>query len=130
VGLTVGGCGGAERPNSTPEGTDGAAADVSARAATAVPDTERERVSEATKGGERILLIKNVPGPLFDTTAGVPPPDWKPPQHRFLSARCMRDAMLCVQVGELLRASRSIDEFFQQLRGAGYVVREVDASSW
>lgn len=94
------------------------------------PSVARERIYEATRDGARVLLVKNTPGPLTDTTAGVPPPGYTPPNHRFLSARCMYDAMLCSRVGEILRASSSIDDFFARLRQEGLVVREVDSGQW
>jgi hypothetical protein len=42
----------------------------------------------------------------------------------------VRDAVLCSQLGELLRESSSIDEFFERLRAAGFVVQQVDSSRW
>jgi len=129
--LTSSSCGASDHqtvPAPSPHGSG--EPDGGVPAVTTSPQAAAERVYDVTKDGEVILIVNSVPGSLIDTTAGVPPPGWTPPEHPFLSARCVRDAVLCSQLGELLRESSSIDEFFERLRAAGFVVQQVDSSRW
>lgn len=124
---------GAEAPRaasstSTPEATS-AAAPMSAPSAASANDGP-DRVYEARKGAERVLLVRTVPGPLFDSNAPPPPNGAPVPPHPFLSARCTGDAMFCSHAGALLRASSSVEQFLDRLRGEGLSVGEVHPGNW
>lgn len=75
---------------------------------------------DVTKDGSAVLTFSSEPGILQST--GLPAPGAKPPSHPFLTARAL-DARYEHQLGTLLRASSSVDDFIQRLRGAGYEVK-------
>ncbi|MFP2925286.1 hypothetical protein ACLESO_08720 [Pyxidicoccus sp. 3LG] len=75
---------------------------------------------DVTKDGAAVLTFTSEPGIIQST--GLPAPGAKPPRHPFLNARAL-DARHEHQLGTLLRASSSVDDFIQRLRGAGYEVK-------
>lgn len=72
-------------------------------------------------GSTLILTIVGEPGPI--TSTAPPPPGFVPVQNPFLSAAA-RDADHEDQLGQLLGASSSLDDFLTRLRGAGFRVVE------
>ena len=104
------------------------------RETTATPPTPTPPPAPRTwvvwAGELRLIEISNRPGPIVDSTAPPPPPsDAGPiPPHPFLTAGCGGDPLLCSRAGELLRASRSLDEFLAALAAEGWRVEETTAA--
>jgi len=70
-------------------------------------------------GSVLILTIVGEPGPITSTAA--PPPGGRPVLNPFLSAAA-QDADHEDQLGRLLQASTSLDDFLARLRAAGFRV--------
>lgn len=75
---------------------------------------------EVSKDGGAVLTFTSEPGVIQSTA--LPVPGARPLRHPFLSARAL-DARHEHQLGALLRASSSVEDFIQRLRGAGYEVQ-------
>jgi cell division septation protein DedD len=75
---------------------------------------------EVSKGGTAVLTFTSEPGVILSTALAAP--GAKPLKHPFLNARAL-DARHEHQLGALLRASSSVEDFIQRLRGAGYEVQ-------
>ena len=78
----------------------------------------------------RLIEISDRPGPIVDSTAAppLPSPAGPPPPHPFPTAGCGGDPLLCSRAGELLRASRSLEEFLAALAAEGWRVEETTAA--
>ncbi len=74
------------------------------------------------RNGHSVLTVFAQPGTI--TSAAVPPPDASPVTSSFLSAKAL-DPIEEDRLREILRASVSVDDFLERLRGAGYGVRRV-----
>ena len=70
---------------------------------------------------KRVLTISDEPGALLSTALPPPDPNWRPPQHPFLSGSA-QDPNSEHELGQLLAASSSFDDYLERLRGAGYRV--------
>ncbi len=70
-------------------------------------------------GSVLILTVVGEPGPI--TSTAPPPPDGRLVTHPFLSAAA-RDAAHEDQLGRLLRASTSMEDFLARLKAAGFRV--------
>jgi hypothetical protein len=73
------------------------------------------------KGDKRVLTITDEPGALLSTALPPPDPNWRPPQHPFLSGSA-QDANSEHELGQLLSAATSFDDYVERLRAAGYRV--------
>jgi|1185.fasta_scaffold256897_2 hypothetical protein len=71
----------------------------------------------------RVLTIRDEPGALLSTALPPPDPNWRPPQHPFLSGSA-QDANSEHALAELLAQATSFDDYLERLRGAGYRVEE------
>lgn len=70
-------------------------------------------------GSELVLTLRAEPGPI--TSTAPPPPGGIPVTHPFLSAAA-RDASYEDQLGTILGASTSVDDFLARLTAAGFRV--------
>ena len=69
------------------------------------------------------MHIVDKPGMLVDGNAPPPPPGQPLSPHPFLSGSCNNDVMGCVEAGNILRDSKSTDEFISRLVKAGFTVK-------
>jgi len=69
------------------------------------------------------MHIVDAPGMLVDGNAPPPPPGQPLSPHPFLSGSCNNDVMGCAEAGNILRDSKSTDEFISRLRKAGFIVK-------
>jgi hypothetical protein len=74
-------------------------------------------------GERRVLTIKDEPGALLSTALPPPDPNWRPPQHPFLSGSA-QDANSEHALAQILADAASFDDYVERLRGAGYRVEE------
>ena len=101
-------------------------ATTTATATASSPTPTTPRRWEARKDGVTALTISNQPGYLIDGNAPPPPPGQPPAKHPFLSATCVaRDPLLCSHLGDLLRASHSLDDFLAKLGADGLEIVEL-----
>ena len=70
-------------------------------------------------GERRVLSLKGEPGPI--TSTALPPPGQPPRRHPFLSAAALAPEEED-RLGRLLEGARSVEEFLDALRRAGYRV--------
>lgn len=75
---------------------------------------------DVSKDGAAVLTFSSEPGIIQST--GLAAPGTQPLRHPFLNARAL-DARHEHQLGTLLRASSSVEDFIQRLRDAGYEVK-------
>jgi hypothetical protein len=113
----------ASDPAPVPPGSGGVATG-SASASAPAPTPAGPRDFEVTQGGRVVLTMRNEPGMLVDTNAPPPPPGSKLSPHPFLGGSCVGSIPTCSELGEILRASASFDDFVKRLRAKGFEVRE------
>ena len=69
--------------------------------------------------GEKVLWIKDEPGPLLSTA--LPPPGYTPPRHPFLTGHAFAPSEES-RLRDILDRSASFHEFVDNLKKAGYRV--------
>jgi hypothetical protein len=74
-------------------------------------------------GDRRVLTIRDEPGALLSTALPPPDPNWRPPQHPFLSGSA-QDANSEHALAQILAGATSFDDYVDRLRETGYRVEE------
>jgi hypothetical protein len=98
---------------------DASAVVASPRSAT--PPTQ-PRAWDIERGSLRMHIVDK-PGMLVDGNAPPPAPGQPLAPHPFLSGSCTGDVMGCVEAGNILRDSKSTDDFISRLARAGFTVK-------
>jgi hypothetical protein len=88
------------------------------------PARPQVRTVEVMLEGRLVLTARNQPGPLR-STALPPSPDWKPPQHPFLTAQA-HDANSESRLKNILDQSKDFDDYLRRLSKDGFHVKELN----
>lgn len=86
------------------------------------PAKPRVRIVQVMFEGRLVLTVRNQPGALR-SSALPPSPDWKPPQHPFLTAQA-HDAESESRLKDILDQSRDFDDFLRRLSKEGFRIKE------
>jgi hypothetical protein len=107
---------------SVPDDSAVVAPSPSASANPSAASTPGPRAWDIERGSLRMHIVDK-PGMLVDGNAPPPPPGQPLSPHPFLSGSCNNDVMGCSEAGNVLRDSKSTDEFISRLAKAGFIVK-------
>jgi hypothetical protein len=80
------------------------------------------------RDGKRVLTISDEPGALLSSALPPPDPNWRPPQHPFLSGSA-QDPNSEHALAQILGEATSFDDYLERLRAAGYTAEEDGAAA-